>query len=132
MMKISRSVYSKTIRSDDETISQNFIIELDIFFLVVREQPRYSKKFSTLNAGDIGRRDGPSPVTSRHTLVIFKTPYGKNGKYRKTASKIVQIPIPHILITFIIGSAYLWCFHLARLIISGIYAPDVHVFLIFW
>ena len=32
----------------------------------------------------------------------------KNGKYRNTARKIVQIPIPHILITFIIGSAYLW------------------------
>ena len=77
MMKISRSVYSKTIRSDDETISQNFIIKLEIFFLVVREQPRYSKKFSTLNEGDIGRREGPSPVTSRHTSVIFKIPYRK-------------------------------------------------------
>ena len=32
----------------------------------------------------------------------------KNGKNRNTAWKIVQIPIPHILITFIIGSAYLW------------------------
>ena len=32
----------------------------------------------------------------------------KGGKYRNTASKIVKIPIPHILITFIISSAYLW------------------------
>ena len=41
----------------------------------------------------------------------YRNTVTKNGKYRNTASKIVQIPIPHILITFImfiIGSAYLW------------------------
>ena len=35
----------------------------------------------------------------------YRNTVRKNGKYRNTASKIVQIPIPHILITFIIGSA---------------------------
>ena len=38
----------------------------------------------------------------------FRNTVRKDGKYRNTASKIVKIPIPHILITFIISSAYLW------------------------
>ena len=72
----------------------------------------------------------------------YRNTVRKNGKYRNTAWKIVQIPIPHFL-------SHLWsvlhtygCCHLACLktrymeldkIISGIYAPDVHVsFLMFW
>ena len=38
----------------------------------------------------------------------YRNTVRKNGKYRNTAWKIVQISIPLILITFIIGSAYLW------------------------
>ena len=38
----------------------------------------------------------------------YRNTVRKNGKNRNTAWKIIQIPIPHILITFIIGSAYLW------------------------
>ena len=38
----------------------------------------------------------------------FRNTVRKDGKYRNNASKIVKIPIPHILITFIISSAYLW------------------------
>ena len=48
-----------------------------------------------LNEGDIGGY----PILQYREI---------NVKYRNTAWKIVQIPIPHILITFIIGSAYLW------------------------
>ena len=38
----------------------------------------------------------------------YRNTIRKNGKYQNTAWKIVQIPIPHIVITFIIGSTYLW------------------------
>ena len=38
----------------------------------------------------------------------YRNAVRKNGKYRNTEWKIVQIPIPHTLITFIIDFAYLW------------------------
>ena len=61
----------------------------------------------------------------------YRNTVRKNGKYRNTTSKIVQIPIPHILITFKIGSLTYGCCHVALLIIPGIYAPDFDVSVIF-
>ena len=38
----------------------------------------------------------------------YRNTVRKNGKHRNTSRKIFQTPIPHTLITFIIGSACLW------------------------
>ena len=69
-------------------------------------------------------------IHMRGTLegIQYRNTVWKNGKYRNNTLKIVWIPIPHILITFIIGPLTYGCFHPARLIISGIYAPDVYIF----
>ena len=82
------------------------------------------KKISKIDVV-IMRRGTLGDTQHRNTVTI-------NGRYQNTTWKIVQIPIPHILITFIIllvPHTY-GCFHLARLIIQGIYAPDVHVFVV--
>ena len=54
------------------------------------------KKAKTIDEGDIGG------------YPEYRNTVRKNDKYRNTTSKIIQIPIPHILITFIISPAYLW------------------------
>ena len=38
-----------------------------------------------------------------HWVTQYRNTVRKNGKNRNPACKIVQLPIPHILITFIIG-----------------------------
>ena len=58
------------------------------------------KKISKIDVV-IMRRGTLGDTQYRNTVTI-------NGKYQNTTWKIVQIPIPHILITFIIGSTYLW------------------------
>ena len=50
-----------------------------------------------------------TPPFKRGTLGLtqYRNTVRKNGKYRNTRWKIVEISIPHILITFIIDSTYL-------------------------
>ena len=102
--------------------TQTWITEKDLERVIEnkRDEFRRKKNMEIQSGGEKMKNARGQPGENERQWKIWKnrstlkgtlgsTQYrNKNGKYRNTASKIVLIPIPHILITFIIGSAYLW------------------------